>query len=357
MRPVGIVDAASHLPEHEVGREFFERHARPDDPLLRHPMFRAPEFRRYARRDETGADLIERAIGALAGRHGWDTVRGVDVLLTYNGLPDVPFLGSGAEVARRAGLHPTTIVDVHNGHCAVLPHLLDLATTLLQRAGADSALLCVAQTAGRIFTQPTVRVSAHASVPGDGAAVVLLRAGARPASPILATAVHHYPEYAPDVGITLDDGRLYWEPGTAEMDIRFDGRKAENVVERGTKIVPEVVRAACAEAGVDLAGVDLLITNQPNRLLLRNWARDLGIPAERHFDTFDRYGNLFGAGAPVNLDHALRAGRLRPGSLLVLAGFAGAGELAAAAVVRWGGDSGDSSDKAVWRVGRNEHER
>jgi 3-oxoacyl-[acyl-carrier-protein] synthase-3 len=334
MKPVSLIDAASYLPEHEVGREYFERYARPDDPLLRHPMFRAPEFRRYAGRDETGADLIERAVAELAGRNGRDTIRDVDVLITYNGLPDVPFLGSGAEIARRAGLHPKTILDVQNGHCAVLPHLLDLAMTLLQKEGADSALLCVGQTAGKIFTQPSVRVSAHASVPGDGSAAILLRATDE--SPILATAVHHYPEYAADVGISLDDGRLYWEPGTAEMDIRFDSRKAENVVERGTKIVPEVVRQACDEAGVGLGEIDLLVTNQPNRLLLRNWSRDLGVPPERHFDTFDRYGNMFGAGAPVNLDHAIRAGALHDGSLLVLAGFAGAGELASAAVIRWG---------------------
>ncbi|WP_020673002.1 3-oxoacyl-ACP synthase III family protein [Amycolatopsis nigrescens] len=334
MKQVSLIDSASYLPENEVGREYFERYARPDDPLLRHPMFRAPEFRRYAGRDETGADLIERAVAALAERQGLEAIQDVDVLITYNGLPDVPFLGSGAEVARRAGLRPSTILDVQNGHCSVLPHLLDLAGTLLQKEGARSALLCVGQTAGKIFTQPTVRVSAHASVPGDGAAAVLVRASDE--SPVLATAVHHYPEYAPDVGIALDDGRLYWEPGSAEMDIRFDSKKAENVVERGTKIVPEVVRQACDEAGVGVDQIDLLITNQPNRLLLRNWSRDLGVPPERHFDTFDRYGNLFGAGAPVNLDHAIRAGALSAGSLLVLAGFAGAGEMASAAVVRWG---------------------
>ncbi|MDA3627072.1 3-oxoacyl-[acyl-carrier-protein] synthase III C-terminal domain-containing protein [Saccharopolyspora oryzae] len=335
MKPVSLIDVASYQPPDQVGREYFEQYSRPDDPLLRNPMFRAPEFRRYASREQTGADLIEQAAHALAERHGTGVLRDVDVLITYNALPDVPFLGSGAEVARRLGAQPESIVDLHNGHCVVFPHMLDLARKVLQEQGARTALLCVSQNAGKIFTQPGVRTSAHASVPGDGAAVALVAASDE--SPILATKVQHHPEFAPDVNITLADGRLYWEPGTAEMDVGFDNTKAQNVIERGTKIVPEVVREVLGRIEHDVADVDLLITNQPNRLLLRNWSRDLGIDPAKHFDTFDSYGNLFGAGVPVSLDHALRADRIAPGSLVVLAGFAGAGEMSACAAIRWQG--------------------
>ncbi|CAM03836.1 3-oxoacyl-[acyl-carrier-protein] synthase-3 [Saccharopolyspora erythraea NRRL 2338] len=333
MKPVSLIDVASYQPPNRVGREYFERYSRPDDPLLRNPMFRPPEYRHYASREQTGADLIEQAAAAFTDRHGAEALREVDVLLTYNALPDVPFLGSGAEIARRLGCRPRSVVDVHNGHCVVFPYMLDLARKLLQEDGANTALLCVSQNAGKIFTQPGVRTSAHASVPGDGAAVALVAASDE--SPVLATEVHHYFEYAPDVNITLEDGRLYWEPGTSEMDVGFDNTKAQNVIERGTKILPEVVRALCGRIGAGLDDIDLLVTNQPNRLLLRNWVRELAIDASRQFDTFDSYGNLFGAGVPVSLDHALRADRVAPGSLVVLAGFAGAGEMAAGAAIRW----------------------
>ncbi|MER7011653.1 3-oxoacyl-[acyl-carrier-protein] synthase III C-terminal domain-containing protein [Saccharopolyspora sp. NPDC000359] len=333
MKPVSLIDVASYEPPNQVGREYFEQYARPDDPLLRNPMFRSPRYRRYASREQTGADLIEQAAHVLADRHGTDVLRDIDVLITYNALPDVPFLGSGAEVARRIGAQPESIVDLHNGHCVVFPHMLDLARKMLQEQGARTALLCVSQNAGRIFTQPGVRTSAHASVPGDGSAVALVAASAE--SPILATKVQHHPEFAPDVNITLADGRLYWEPGTAEMDVGFDNTKAQNVIERGTKIVPEVVREVLGRTGHEVADIDLLVTNQPNRLLLRNWSRDLGLDPAKHFDTFDSYGNLFGAGVPVSLDHALRSGRVAPGSLVVLAGFAGAGEMSACAAIKW----------------------
>ena len=72
---------------------------------------------------------------------------------------------------------------------------------------------------------------------------------------------------------------------------------------------------------------------------MSNWREELGVPAERHLDTFDQLGNLYGAGVPVTFAHALRDGRVRDGDLVVLAGFAHAGDFAAAAALRWGGDT------------------
>ncbi|HWP08254.1 MAG TPA: 3-oxoacyl-[acyl-carrier-protein] synthase III C-terminal domain-containing protein, partial [Polyangiaceae bacterium] len=56
---------------------------------------------------------------------------------------------------------------------------------------------------------------------------------------------------------------------------------------------------------------------------------------EKHHDTFDRYGNLFGAAIPINLEDALAARKLTGGALVALGGFSHAGDYAAAAVLRW----------------------
>jgi hypothetical protein len=81
--------------------------------------------------------------------------------------------------------------------------------------------------------------------------------------------------------------------------------------------------------------IDLLVTNQPNRYFLRNWREALELPQEAHPDTFDSYGNMFGAAIPITLEHAIVDGRLKSGDLLALAGFAHAGDYAAAAIIRW----------------------
>ena len=83
--------------------------------------------------------------------------------------------------------------------------------------------------------------------------------------------------------------------------------------------------------------LDLLVTNQPNRAFLRNWRDALEIPADRHVDTFEDCGNLFGAGIPINFDRAVSDGRVKAGDVVMMAGFAHAGDFAGAAAVRWGG--------------------
>src|SRR5262249_29272550 len=80
-----------------------------------------------------------------------------------------------------------------------------------------------------------------------------------------------------------------------------------------------------------------LVTNQPNRVFLRNWREALEVPKSKHVDTFDKCGNLFGAGIPVNLEAAIRDGLVASGDVIMMAAFAHAGDFAGAAAVRGGG--------------------
>ena len=101
--------------------------------------------------------------------------------------------------------------------------------------------------------------------------------------------------------------------------------------------MPEVSYAVADRIGVKTKDLDVFVTNQPNRVFLRNWREALELPKERHVDTFDDCGNLFAAGIPVNLDRAISEGRLKKGDVVMMAAFAHAGDFAGAAAVRWGG--------------------
>ena len=85
---------------------------------------------------------------------------------------------------------------------------------------------------------------------------------------------------------------------------------------------------------------DLFVSNQPNRVFLRNWREALELPEDRHVDTFDDCGNLFGAAIPINLDRAITEGRISAGDTVLMAAFAHAGDFAGAAAIRWGGRAG-----------------
>jgi 3-oxoacyl-[acyl-carrier-protein] synthase-3 len=134
-----------------------------------------------------------------------------------------------------------------------------------------------------------------------------------------------------------DPPRKWWQPGTGELCIGFTESRVTKVLARGNRQVPEVALAVCDRIGLHSKDIDLLVTNQPNRAFLRNWRDALELPEERHRDTFDECGNLFGAGIPINLDHAISDGQVKAGDLVMMAAFAHAGDFAGAAAVRWGG--------------------
>lgn len=333
---VSLTDVAGYLPGDPVPASFYTDHPGAEDGLRDSPMFKIPPLRHHAARDETNVDMVERAVQPLIERHGRDEIRNVDVLLVHSQLPDTPFTGAGTEVARRLGLTPQWLVDVANAGCASFVHMLGLARHILTTTDARTALVCNAQNAaGRLFTHPEVRRLSQAAIPGDGCGVGYLTTSG--SAPILAVETRHIGEYAGDMTMTCDDGRRYWEPGETPLRMGFTETSVAAVLERGNRLVPEVVADLCRRLGVQSADIDLLVTNQPNRTFLRNWRDALKLPPERHPDTFDQCGNLFGAAMPITLDRCLTAGRVPDGGLVVLGGFAHAGDFAGAAALRWHG--------------------
>ncbi|MFE2530942.1 3-oxoacyl-ACP synthase III family protein [Streptomyces sp. NPDC059371] len=339
MTTVSLTDVAAYLPGDPVPAEYYTEYPGAEDKLRGHPMFKVPRSRHHVAADETNTDMIERAVQPLIERHGRDEIRGVDVLLVHSQLPDLPFVGAGTEVARRLGLNPEWLVDVANAGCASFVYMLKLARQILTTTDAKTALICNAQSAaGQCFTQSEVRRLAQAAIPGDGCGVgwVTTSAGA----PVLDVETRHIGEHAGDMTLALDDGRKYWEPGESQLRIGFTDASVAKVLARGNRLVPEVIADLCRRLGVPTGDIDVLVTNQPNRTFLRNWTEALELPADRHVNTFDQCGNLFGAAIPVTLDHAITSGRVKDGDLVILGGFAHAGDFAGAAAVRWSGGRG-----------------
>ena len=333
--PVSLLDVSVHLPGEPIPADYYAQFAGSDD-LRDNLMFRAPRYRHHVAADTTAADMVERAAEGLIARHGHDVVSGADVLITHTQLPDMPFYGAGGGIAHRLGMKPGTVIDLHNGGCAAFVLGLRLARTLLASGEGRTALIAVVQNAaGQIFDQPTIRAKAQSSVPGDGAAVGLVTRSDE--SPILDVECRTYGEYAGDMTIAVDPPHKWWAAGPGEGCIGFTESKITKVLARGNRQVPEVSYAVCDRIGVRPKDIDLFVTNQPNRMFLRNWREALELPAERHADTFDECGNLFAAGIPVNFDRAVTEGRVRAGDTVLMAAFAHAGDFAGAAAVRWGG--------------------
>jgi 3-oxoacyl-[acyl-carrier-protein] synthase III len=332
---VSLIDVSSYLPGEPIGADYYAQFAGSDE-LRDNLMFRAPKYRHHVGPDETAIDMVERAAQGLIERHGRDVIENIDVLITHTQVPDMPFYGGGGGIAHRLGMRPSWVLDLHNGGCAAFVLGLNVARQLLTSGQGRTALIAIAQNAaGQVFDQPGVRRKAQASVPGDGAAAGLVALSSK--SPILGVECRTYGEYAGDMTLAIDPPRKWWQPGPGEGFIGFTETKIAKVLARGNRQVPEVALAVCDRIGLSSKDIDLLVTNQPNRVFLRNWREALELPKERHRDTFEECGNLFGAGIPVNLDRAISDDQVEAGDVVMMAAFAHAGDFAGAAAVRWGG--------------------
>jgi 3-oxoacyl-[acyl-carrier-protein] synthase-3 len=327
---------ATSFPELVVDNSFFGQENLPSTD----PMFRGTRLRRHMATGQKASDLIAIAIQQLR-QESAVPLREVGVLLTNVSIPDEMFTGCGMVVAKKTGLQASQVFDIHNTGCVSFLYMIEMAETLMNGHGLDSALVCNVQTAGgRIYSQPENRRKASAAIPGDGCAVAYL---AREGSArILCSALKNFNTYSEEMFFRGDDGRQYWETGNTSLYIDFNPTMVAQILDRGNRLVPQMVHEVCKKAAVQVQEITWLITNQPNLHFLRNWREALDLREEQHLHTFETYSNLFGAAIPVTLAENAAAGRFRAGDLICLAGFSHAGDYAAATLLRWS-RTGDGS--------------
>ena len=109
----------------------------------------------------------------------------------------------------------------------------------------------------------------------------------------------------------------------------------------GREVFKAAVRSMAEAADRALDGarmtgndVDLMIPHQANIRIIEATAKHAHIPMEKVFINVDRYGNTSSASIPIALDEAIQSGRVRDGSIVLLAAF-GAGFTWASMVVRF----------------------
>lgn len=103
--------------------------------------------------------------------------------------------------------------------------------------------------------------------------------------------------------------------------LSMDGQK---VFRFALKRVPEVVEEILSKLEMDKAQVDMYLLHQANMRIIEAVIKRLGLEPEKVPTNIERMGNTSSASLPILIDELHRAGKLRPGMKLIMAGF-GAG--------------------------------
>ncbi|MBI5156721.1 MAG: ketoacyl-ACP synthase III [Acidimicrobiia bacterium] len=174
---------------------------------------------------------------------------------------------------------------------------------------------------------------------GDGAGAMVLEATevAGAADPhVLSTHLHADGRFAEQLWVPAPGMAL---PGFIDHDLLDAGMHHPKMNGRVTYVhavqrMAESVHETLAANGKSLEEIDLFLFHQANLRINEAVAKNLGIPAERVFNTIEWTGNTSAATIPIGMVEARAAGLLTPGDLVMGVVF-GSGFTWASMLVRW----------------------
>jgi len=116
--------------------------------------------------------------------------------------------------------------------------------------------------------------------------------------------------------------------------LQYMKMKGNETFKVAVKTLEEVAREALSANQLAVEDLDLYVPHQANLRIIKAVAERLGLPMEKVVLNLDRYGNTSAASIPLALDEAVREGRVKAGSLVMIEAF-GSGLTWASAVIRW----------------------
>lgn len=80
--------------------------------------------------------------------------------------------------------------------------------------------------------------------------------------------------------------------------------------------MPDAIRQVCAEEGVAVSDLDLVLIHQANLRIIEGVQKQLGLSPEQVPHNIERYGNTTAATLPLLLHECIESGRVKPGMLI-----------------------------------------
>lgn len=273
--------------------------------------------RRHAPPDIATSDLATAAARRAIAMAGIDPTA-IDLVVLGTFTPDM-CIPSTACIVQEALDLDAPAMDV-TAACAGFAYALVTAAQFLAAGTSRLALVVGADTNSRVVDPADIKTW---PLFGDGAGAVLLEATGSPDQGLLATALGSDGRGAGLLACPMS-GSL--QPISAagaarrEQFMQMDGRA---VFKWAIRLVDDNIRQVIEHAGLPLEVIDLFVLHQANARIIEGVRAALGIPEEKMAINLDRYGNTSSGSIPLALDEAWQAGRVGPGSTVVVCGFGG----------------------------------
>jgi 3-oxoacyl-[acyl-carrier-protein] synthase-3 len=293
------------------------------------------EERRWVTPEVATSDLALKACEDAIKNAGIDK-KEIDCILFATISPDHDFPGSGCFLQPKLGLTEIPAIDVRQ-QCSGFLYGMSMADAFIKSGQYKTILLVGAEIHSKGLDKST-KGRDVAVLFGDGAGAVVIRRTEKPNTGILSTHLFsegsHAKELwsaAPGSGLGTDQ-RITHEH--VEAGLQYPSMNGKKVFANAVRRMAECLMLALETNKLKLEDIDLFLFHQANLRINQMLANELKIPDEKIFNTIMKYGNTTAATIPIGMAEAVKAGKLKKGSLVASAAF-GSGFTWASTVYRW----------------------
>ncbi len=266
--------------------------------------------RHIAAENESTSDLAlhaSRKALEAAGRKAED----VDLIVLATSTPDMVFPSSACLLQAKLGVKKGAAFDVQ-AVCSGFVYALATADLFVRSGQYRCALVIGGEVFSRILDW---KDRGTCVLFGDGAGAVVLEASGEPG--ILSSHLHADGRYAPILNTPghVNCGAIHGDP-----TLKMDGGA---VFKLAVRVLEESAHEALDANGMKISDLDAYIPHQANVRIVSHVAKRLGLPESKCIVTVDRHANTSAASIPLALDVAVRDGRVKEGSNVLLQGVGG----------------------------------
>jgi 3-oxoacyl-[acyl-carrier-protein] synthase-3 len=144
-----------------------------------------------------------------------------------------------------------------------------------------------------------------------------------PGEGILSTYMRSDGSLAELLCIPAGGSRMPFTPEAMMERQQYIKMKGDGVFKWAVRAMADAARNVLDSAGKTIDDVAIVVPHQANIRIIDAVVERLEIPAEKVVVNLDRLGNTSSATIPIAFDEVVRAGRVKPGDLVVFTGFGG----------------------------------
>ena len=255
----------------------------------------------------------------------------IGVIVVGTVTPDMMFPSTACLIQHKIGAHHAWGFDL-SAACSAFTYSLTTASQFVASGAHEHALVIGADVMSSIIDYQD---RATCVLFGDGAGAVIVSA-ASPGDPAIIDFEHEIDgSGGPALCMPAGGSAKPSSHQTVDQRLHYVKQDGQTVFKFAVRKTEEISRRLLERNGLKPDDLDLFVSHQANRRIIQSATEKLNIDPNKVIINIERFGNTTAATIPLALNDAVCAGKLKKGSLVLLASV-GAGFTVGAVLLRWG---------------------